>query len=187
MLRRILPRFPHAPLGRCDPVVPPGRVRPLWRGLLSRLDNMTPDRIRRLVDVNLIGAMLVAKEAVLRMSQNYGGDGGSIVNISSIASFRAVPNHTIYCTAKAALDMLTMTLALELGPHQVSRLQGYYRPLWRKTTKDFPNIFNCKSRNSGKKIGQQIANIRFPHIFTKQATHLHLKKGMKFSKGSCFC
>ena len=47
------------------------------------------------------------------------GSGGSIVNISSVAGFRAVPNHTIYCTAKAALDMLSMTLALELGPHKV--------------------------------------------------------------------
>ena len=56
---------------------------------------------------------VVAKEMVSR------GTGGSIVNISSIAGFRAVPNHTLYCSAKAALDMLSMTLALELGPHKV--------------------------------------------------------------------
>lgn len=44
---------------------------------------------------------------------------GSIVNVSSIASVRVIPNHTCYCSAKAALDMLTMTLAYELGPKQV--------------------------------------------------------------------
>lgn len=50
------------------------------------------------------------------------GAAGSIVNISSIASVRVVPNHTCYCTAKAALDMLTMTLAYELGPKKVRPL-----------------------------------------------------------------
>ena len=55
------------------------------------------------------------------------GSGGSIVNISSVAGFRAVPNHTIYCTAKAALDMLSMTLALELGPHKV--ILTFFSPL----------------------------------------------------------
>ena len=47
------------------------------------------------------------------------GTGGAIVNISSIAAMRVVPNHTCYCTAKAALDMLAMTLAYELGPKKV--------------------------------------------------------------------
>lgn len=50
------------------------------------------------------------------------GEAGSIVNISSIASVRVVPNHTCYCTAKAALDMLTMTLAYELGPKKARHL-----------------------------------------------------------------
>lgn len=48
---------------------------------------------------------------------------GSIVNISSIASIRVVPNHTLYCSAKAALDMLTMTLAYELGPKKVGGMR----------------------------------------------------------------
>ena len=48
------------------------------------------------------------------------GNGGAIVNMSSVGGLRAVDNHTIYCSSKAALDMLTKTLALELGPHKVS-------------------------------------------------------------------
>ena len=48
------------------------------------------------------------------------GQGGSIVNMSSIGGLRAGNNHTIYCSSKAAMDMLTKTLALELGSHKVS-------------------------------------------------------------------
>ena len=46
-------------------------------------------------------------------------EGGSIVNISSVAGYKAVPNHTIYCSAKGAMDQLTRAMALELGPHKV--------------------------------------------------------------------
>lgn len=44
---------------------------------------------------------------------------GSIVNVSSQASLRALEDHTVYCASKAALDSLTRTMALELGPHQI--------------------------------------------------------------------
>jgi L-xylulose reductase len=44
---------------------------------------------------------------------------GSIVNISSQASKTAFPNHTSYCTSKGALDALTQSIALELGPHGI--------------------------------------------------------------------
>ena len=45
---------------------------------------------------------------------------GSIVNISSICSTQAQPNLTTYGASKAALDQLTKTMALELGPYHVS-------------------------------------------------------------------
>jgi L-xylulose reductase len=47
------------------------------------------------------------------------GGSGSIVNISSQATMRAVKDHTVYCASKGALDQLTRVMALELGPHQV--------------------------------------------------------------------
>ncbi|XP_066090869.1 L-xylulose reductase isoform X1 [Saccopteryx bilineata] len=50
------------------------------------------------------------------------GTPGSIVNVSSQASQRALTNHSIYCATKGAMDMLTKVLALELGPHKVSPL-----------------------------------------------------------------
>ena len=52
------------------------------------------------------------------MVQN--GQGGSIVNISSAASTGALEDHSAYCPSKAAVDMLTKCMALELGPHKVS-------------------------------------------------------------------
>lgn len=82
----------------------------------ARLDIMTADRIRRMVDVNLVGAMLVAKEAVLRMSQNFGGDGGSIVNISSAAArLGAAGQYVDYAATKGAIDTFTKGLAQEVA------------------------------------------------------------------------
>lgn len=47
------------------------------------------------------------------------GVGGAIVNISSVAGLRSAPDRSGYCTSKAALDMLTKSLALELGPYKI--------------------------------------------------------------------
>ena len=58
---------------------------------------------------------VVAKGMVTR------GNGGSIVNVSSRASASAVESHTSYCASKGALDQVMRVMALELGPHQVSR------------------------------------------------------------------
>jgi len=44
---------------------------------------------------------------------------GSIVNLSSVASLVAVKDHAVYCSTKAALDMLTKVMALELAPHNI--------------------------------------------------------------------
>lgn len=46
-------------------------------------------------------------------------DGGSIVNLSSLAGFRAFANHSIYSASKAAVDGLTRSFALELGPRKI--------------------------------------------------------------------
>ncbi|XP_048758175.2 L-xylulose reductase-like [Ostrea edulis] len=47
------------------------------------------------------------------------GDGGSIVNLSSMASTRALDDHIAYCSSKAAVDSLTKVMALELGKHKI--------------------------------------------------------------------
>ncbi|XP_021031422.1 L-xylulose reductase [Mus caroli] len=58
-------------------------------------------------------SQIVAKGMIAR------GVPGAIVNVSSQASQRALTNHTVYCSTKGALDMLTKMMALELGPHKI--------------------------------------------------------------------
>lgn len=80
------------------------------------LGEMSFDRLRRMVDVNILGAWLVAREAARRMSTARGGRGGSLVNVSSIASRLGSPNEYVdYAATKGALDTLTLGLARELA------------------------------------------------------------------------
>ena len=58
---------------------------------------------------------VVAKGMVAR------GQGGAVVNISSTHARLGAKNRTAYCASKGAVDQVTRVMALELGPHQVSR------------------------------------------------------------------
>ena len=83
---------------------------------VCRLDEMSLDRVRRVVDVNVLGAFLVAREAVRRMSTRHGGAGGTIVNVGSAAAYLGSPNEFIdYAATKGALDTLTIGLAQEVA------------------------------------------------------------------------
>jgi len=85
-------------------------------GEACRLENADPEMIRRVFDVNIMGSMLCAQEAVRRMSTNNGGQGGVIVNISSIAATLGSPGEYIhYATSKAAIDGFTIGLSKEVG------------------------------------------------------------------------
>ena len=73
--------------------------------------------LRRLMEVNMLGAFLAAREAVRRMDTRRGGQGGVIVNVSSVAARLGSPNEYIhYAASKSALDTLTRALAIETGP-----------------------------------------------------------------------
>ncbi|SLN54754.1 SDR family oxidoreductase [Oceanibacterium hippocampi] len=83
----------------------------------SPLADMTLERLRRIFDINVLGAYLVAREAARRMSLASGGQGGAIVNLSSAAARLGSPNEYVdYAGAKAAIDTMTIGLAKELGP-----------------------------------------------------------------------
>ena len=85
-----------------------------------RVDEVSPERLTRLINVNLIGSILAAKEAVLRMSTNYGGDGGAIVNLSSVAAKLGAANQYVdYAATKAGVDALTKGLADEVAQEGV--------------------------------------------------------------------
>ncbi len=84
----------------------------------STLAEMSLERLRRVFDVNVLGAYLCAREAARRLPNNAGG--GSIVLVSSAAARLGAPFEFVdYAGAKGALDTLTIGLAKELGAQNV--------------------------------------------------------------------
>jgi NAD(P)-dependent dehydrogenase (short-subunit alcohol dehydrogenase family) len=83
---------------------------------VATLAETPPDVIRRTVDLNLVGALLVARAAVRALSTSYGGDGGVLVNISSGAATLGSPGEYVqYAAAKAGVDAMTLGLAQEVA------------------------------------------------------------------------
>ena len=84
--------------------------------MTARLDEMSVARWRRMLEINVIGSLLCAREAVRRMSTKHGGAGGSIVNLSSAASRLGAPGQYLdYAVSKGAIDTLTIGLAKEVA------------------------------------------------------------------------
>ncbi|MDZ4101120.1 MAG: SDR family oxidoreductase [Hydrogenophaga sp.] len=82
----------------------------------ARVDEMSVARWRRMFDINVIGSMLCAREAVRRMSTKHGGEGGAVVNVSSAASRLGSPGQYVdYAAAKGAIDAFTIGLAKEVA------------------------------------------------------------------------
>jgi NAD(P)-dependent dehydrogenase (short-subunit alcohol dehydrogenase family) len=84
--------------------------------LKARLDEMSTARLRRMLDVNVLGTLLCSREAIKRMSTRHGGAGGTIVNLSSIAASLGAPGMYVdYAASKGAIDSLTVGLGRELA------------------------------------------------------------------------
>lgn len=78
------------------------------------------ERLRRMFDVNVLGAYLCAREAARHMIKSRGGNGGSIVLVSSVAASIGSPGEYVdYAGSKGAVDTLTKGLAKELGAEGV--------------------------------------------------------------------
>lgn len=85
-------------------------------GPVTRVDAMDARRVRKIFDVNVMGTILCCREAVIRMSRLRGGDGGSIVLISSAASRLGSPGEYVdYAASKGAVDTLGVGLAKEVA------------------------------------------------------------------------
>jgi NAD(P)-dependent dehydrogenase (short-subunit alcohol dehydrogenase family) len=83
---------------------------------IADLAETSPDIIRSVIDLNLYGAILCARQAAVVMSRSRGGAGGSIVNISSAAATLGSPHEYVhYAAAKAGVDTLTVGLSKELA------------------------------------------------------------------------
>lgn len=79
------------------------------------LEHMDANRINKILQTNVTGSLLAAKEAVRRMSTLQGGTGGCIINVSSVAALHGSPNEYIdYAASKGAIDSFTIGLAKEV-------------------------------------------------------------------------
>jgi NAD(P)-dependent dehydrogenase (short-subunit alcohol dehydrogenase family) len=82
----------------------------------QRLEDMSAERLQRMLNVNVLGSMLCAREAVRRMSTAHGGRGGVIVNVSSSAVRGGSPGQYIdYAASKGAIDVFTNGLSKEVA------------------------------------------------------------------------
>jgi 3-oxoacyl-[acyl-carrier protein] reductase len=79
------------------------------------LEQVTTDEFRREFDINVLGTILTTQEAL----NHFDGNGGSVINISSVVSERPVPNSAVYSATKGAVDTLSKALARELAPRRI--------------------------------------------------------------------
>ncbi|CAE6928828.1 putative NAD(P)-binding oxidoreductase with NAD(P)-binding Rossmann-fold domain [Pseudomonas marincola] len=82
----------------------------------SRLEAIDGARLQRVFAANVYGSFYCARQAIQRMSKRRGGNGGAIINLSSIAAKLGAPEEYIdYAAAKGAIDSMTVGLAKELA------------------------------------------------------------------------
>ena len=79
------------------------------------LESITAEHFHKQFNLNVLGLLLVTQEAV----KHFGDEGGSIVNISSVAATSAPPTTAVYSGTKAAVNAITKSLAKELGPRKI--------------------------------------------------------------------
>ncbi len=79
------------------------------------LEQITEAHVHKQFNVNVLGLILTTQEAV----KQFGADGGSIINLSSVASTAAPPGASVYSATKGAVDTLTKSLAKELGARKI--------------------------------------------------------------------
>lgn len=90
----------------------------------ARVDEFSPERLSRMMNVNILGSFFCAREAVKRMSTKHGGTGGSIVNLSSAAAtLGAGGQYVDYAASKGAIDTFTLGFAREVAEEGV-RVNG---------------------------------------------------------------
>ncbi len=90
----------------------------------TRVEYLDAARLQRIFATNVIGPFLCAREAVRRMSTRHGGQGGAIVNLSSVAARLGAPGEYVdYAASKGAIDTLTVGLAKEVATEGI-RVNG---------------------------------------------------------------
>jgi NAD(P)-dependent dehydrogenase (short-subunit alcohol dehydrogenase family) len=86
----------------------------------ARVEDMSWQRLERMMRINVLGTFACAKEAIRRMSTRHGGQGGVIVNLSSVAARLGAPAQYVdYAASKGAIDTFTVGLAKELATENI--------------------------------------------------------------------
>ena len=83
--------------------------------VFAPLEGLTEEFFHNQFDLNVLGLLLTTRESL----KFFGDNGGSIINIGSIASTLAPPNASVYVATKAAVDGITRSLAKELGARKI--------------------------------------------------------------------
>lgn len=81
----------------------------------SPLEGITAEHFHKHFDLNVLGLIFASQEAI----KHFGSAGGSIINISTVASTAAPANTSVYSATKASVDAVTKSLAKELGPRKI--------------------------------------------------------------------
>jgi 3-oxoacyl-[acyl-carrier protein] reductase len=79
------------------------------------VEEITEEHFHKQFDLNVLGLLLASQAA----AKQFGPDGGSIINISSVVSTLGLPNAAVYSGTKGAVDSITRSLAKELGPRKI--------------------------------------------------------------------
>ncbi len=79
------------------------------------IEQVTEASYRRMFDLNVLGTVLSTQAAIKTMN----GNGGSIINLSSVASLTPPPTGSLYSATKGAVDVITRSLAQELGARKI--------------------------------------------------------------------
>lgn len=79
------------------------------------LGEITPAHFHKQYDLNVLGLLLTTQEAL----KYFRAEGGSVINISSLASAYTGPEQAVYAGTKAAVDAMTKVMSKELGPRQI--------------------------------------------------------------------
>ena len=87
---------------------------------VERVDEMSFERVERMMRINVVSAFMCSQAAVLRMSTRHGGEGGSIVNVGSAASrLGGAGQYVDYAASKGAIDSFTIGLSKEVAAERV--------------------------------------------------------------------
>lgn len=79
------------------------------------IEAVTEDEFHRQFNTNVLAPILTIREAL----KHFGPDGGSVINISSVASVSAPPNSVVYSASKGAVDSIARVLGKELGARKI--------------------------------------------------------------------